>query len=245
MALLEEDVPDCSGRDQSADRCPAHRSREVPVRRPHRCTRATFWQGPLYQIRNHHGQLVVYLRMNGIVCHRRHRAAIGRSMHRELAGLRDFAVAACRSARVGREPCPRAQGHRIARVTRAAASPFPAGWGGSIPKRGAAAAARARERSARRRRTTPCTWLTGPRRGLHFWNPGEFSAALCGDYTVKATFKEARMRVPNTASTPVRHLHRRERHGHRPAELSLTFARRTRQLARVIVCAASAKLPSR
>jgi uncharacterized damage-inducible protein DinB len=30
-------------------------------------TRATFWQGPLYQIRNHHGQLVVYLRMNGIV----------------------------------------------------------------------------------------------------------------------------------------------------------------------------------
>jgi hypothetical protein len=30
-------------------------------------TRATFWGGPLYQIRNHHGQLVVYLRMNGIV----------------------------------------------------------------------------------------------------------------------------------------------------------------------------------
>jgi uncharacterized damage-inducible protein DinB len=30
-------------------------------------TRATFWQGSLYQIRNHHGQLVVYLRMNGIV----------------------------------------------------------------------------------------------------------------------------------------------------------------------------------
>ena len=30
-------------------------------------TRATVWQGPLYQIRNHHGQLVVYLRMNGIV----------------------------------------------------------------------------------------------------------------------------------------------------------------------------------
>ena len=30
-------------------------------------TRATFWQGPLYQIRNHHGQLVIYLRMNGIV----------------------------------------------------------------------------------------------------------------------------------------------------------------------------------
>jgi uncharacterized damage-inducible protein DinB len=30
-------------------------------------TRFTFWQGPLYQIRNHHGQLVVYLRMNGIV----------------------------------------------------------------------------------------------------------------------------------------------------------------------------------
>ena len=30
-------------------------------------TRATFWQGPLYQLRNHYGQLVVYLRMNGIV----------------------------------------------------------------------------------------------------------------------------------------------------------------------------------
>jgi uncharacterized damage-inducible protein DinB len=30
-------------------------------------TRATYWQGPLYQIRNHHGQLVVYLRLNGIV----------------------------------------------------------------------------------------------------------------------------------------------------------------------------------
>ncbi len=30
-------------------------------------TRFTYWQGPLYQIRNHHGQLVVYLRMNGIV----------------------------------------------------------------------------------------------------------------------------------------------------------------------------------
>ena len=30
-------------------------------------TRFTFWQGPLYQFRNHHGQLVVYLRMNGIV----------------------------------------------------------------------------------------------------------------------------------------------------------------------------------
>ena len=30
-------------------------------------TRFTFWLGPLYQVRNHHGQLVVYLRMNGIV----------------------------------------------------------------------------------------------------------------------------------------------------------------------------------
>ena len=30
-------------------------------------TRFTYWQGPLYQIRNHHGQLVVYLRMSGIV----------------------------------------------------------------------------------------------------------------------------------------------------------------------------------
>ena len=30
-------------------------------------TRLGFWLGPLYQIRNHHGQLVVYLRMNGVV----------------------------------------------------------------------------------------------------------------------------------------------------------------------------------
>jgi uncharacterized damage-inducible protein DinB len=30
-------------------------------------TRFTFWLGPIYQFRNHHGQLVVYLRMNGIV----------------------------------------------------------------------------------------------------------------------------------------------------------------------------------
>ena len=30
-------------------------------------TRFAFWLGPLYQVRNHHGQLVVYLRMNGIV----------------------------------------------------------------------------------------------------------------------------------------------------------------------------------
>ena len=30
-------------------------------------TRATFWQGPLFQLRNHYGQLIVYLRMNGIV----------------------------------------------------------------------------------------------------------------------------------------------------------------------------------
>jgi uncharacterized damage-inducible protein DinB len=30
-------------------------------------TRATFWQGPMFQLRNHYGQLVVYLRMNAIV----------------------------------------------------------------------------------------------------------------------------------------------------------------------------------
>src|SRR5262249_10069233 len=29
-------------------------------------TRFTYWMGPLYQFRNHHGQLVVYLRLNGI-----------------------------------------------------------------------------------------------------------------------------------------------------------------------------------
>ena len=41
-----------------------------PVKFPFRdltVTRFTYWQGPLYQIRNHHGQLVVYLRLNGIV----------------------------------------------------------------------------------------------------------------------------------------------------------------------------------
>jgi uncharacterized damage-inducible protein DinB len=30
-------------------------------------TRFAFWMAPLFQVRNHHGQLVVYLRMNGIV----------------------------------------------------------------------------------------------------------------------------------------------------------------------------------
>jgi hypothetical protein len=40
--------------------------REVPVRRPHGHPRHVL-TGPLYQIRNHHGQLVVYLRMNRIV----------------------------------------------------------------------------------------------------------------------------------------------------------------------------------
>jgi uncharacterized damage-inducible protein DinB len=30
-------------------------------------TRYGYWLGPLYQVRNHHGQLVVYLRLNGIV----------------------------------------------------------------------------------------------------------------------------------------------------------------------------------
>lgn len=30
-------------------------------------TRFTYWLGPIYQFRNHHGQLVVYLRLNGIV----------------------------------------------------------------------------------------------------------------------------------------------------------------------------------
>jgi uncharacterized damage-inducible protein DinB len=30
-------------------------------------TRFTFWMGPIYQLRNHYGQLVVYLRLNGIV----------------------------------------------------------------------------------------------------------------------------------------------------------------------------------
>jgi uncharacterized damage-inducible protein DinB len=30
-------------------------------------TRSGFWMGPLYQVANHHGQLVVYLRLSGIV----------------------------------------------------------------------------------------------------------------------------------------------------------------------------------
>lgn len=30
-------------------------------------TRFTYWMGPMYQVRNHHGQLVVYLRLNGVV----------------------------------------------------------------------------------------------------------------------------------------------------------------------------------
>ena len=30
-------------------------------------TRYGFWLGPLYQVRNHHGQLVVYLRLNNVV----------------------------------------------------------------------------------------------------------------------------------------------------------------------------------
>jgi uncharacterized damage-inducible protein DinB len=30
-------------------------------------TRYGYWMGSLYQVRNHHGQLVVYLRLNGIV----------------------------------------------------------------------------------------------------------------------------------------------------------------------------------
>ena len=44
-------------------------------------TRATFWQGPLYQIRNHHGQLVVYLQDE------RHRSADERA----AVGLASFA----------------------------------------------------------------------------------------------------------------------------------------------------------
>jgi len=30
-------------------------------------TRYGFWMGPLYQVANHHGQLIVYLRLSGIV----------------------------------------------------------------------------------------------------------------------------------------------------------------------------------
>lgn len=38
-----------------------------PPRGDQMVTRYGFWNGPLYQVRNHHGQLVVFLRMNGIV----------------------------------------------------------------------------------------------------------------------------------------------------------------------------------
>ena len=38
-----------------------------PVRGDEMVTRVGFWMGPLYQVRNHHGQLVVYLRLNGVV----------------------------------------------------------------------------------------------------------------------------------------------------------------------------------
>jgi uncharacterized damage-inducible protein DinB len=41
--------------------------RVKPVRGDQMVTRYGFWMGPLYQVRNHHGQLVVYLRLNGIV----------------------------------------------------------------------------------------------------------------------------------------------------------------------------------
>jgi hypothetical protein len=38
-----------------------------PVRGDQMVTRYGFWLGPLYQVRNHHGQLVVYLRLNDVV----------------------------------------------------------------------------------------------------------------------------------------------------------------------------------
>ncbi len=41
--------------------------RVKPVRGDQMVTRFAFWMGPLYQVRNHHGQLVVYLRLNSIV----------------------------------------------------------------------------------------------------------------------------------------------------------------------------------
>ena len=40
---------------------------KFPVGPDRMVTRYGFWLGPLYQVRNHHGQLVVYLRLNGIV----------------------------------------------------------------------------------------------------------------------------------------------------------------------------------
>ena len=40
---------------------------KFPVGPERMVTRYGFWMGPLYQVRNHHGQLVVYLRLNGIV----------------------------------------------------------------------------------------------------------------------------------------------------------------------------------
>jgi hypothetical protein len=57
-----------TGREMIASLSDAQVVEQVkPVRGDQMVTRYGFWMGPLYQVRDHHGQLVVYLRMNNIV----------------------------------------------------------------------------------------------------------------------------------------------------------------------------------
>jgi uncharacterized damage-inducible protein DinB len=57
-----------TGKEQFASLTDAQMLERVKaVRGDQMVTRFAFWMGPYYGIRNHHGQLVVYLRLNGIV----------------------------------------------------------------------------------------------------------------------------------------------------------------------------------
>ena len=57
-----------TGREMFASLTDAQMLEQVkPVRGDQMVTRYGFWLGPLYQVRNHHGQLVVYLRLNDVV----------------------------------------------------------------------------------------------------------------------------------------------------------------------------------
>lgn len=57
-----------TGKEQFASLTEAQMLERVkPVRGDQMVTRFAFWMEPFYGIRNHHGQLVVYLRLNGIV----------------------------------------------------------------------------------------------------------------------------------------------------------------------------------
>jgi hypothetical protein len=66
VGLLKQTLQ--AGREQIGSLSDAQVLEQVkPLRGDQMVTRYGFWNGPLYQIRNHHGQLVVYLRLNGIV----------------------------------------------------------------------------------------------------------------------------------------------------------------------------------